>query len=62
MEIRNVKNLADAQQVLIDEGFEILSPWEEQGIFCKNGEKYQFEFPIWTPENKIRIKKLLEGE
>lgn len=55
--IKNPKRSNVAEQVLVANGFTIVSNWIDQGIYKKDGINFRTSFPIWEKE-KVRIEQI----
>jgi len=48
-----------AQDILIQNGFEVISSWYNNNIFAKNGQNYRISHPVWVG-NCVQIEKIKE--
>ena len=57
--IKNPNKLISTEEVLVQNGFAIISSWAYDGIYEKEGIKYKSSFPVWEwKTNKVRIEKI----
>lgn len=47
----NKTNSTDAEDVLIQNGFTVISTWWNDNIYIKQGIKYGISHPVWNGKN-----------
>lgn len=45
--VKSKSNTSQAEQVLIENGFTVLSPWVDDNRFEKDGQVYKLSHPVW---------------
>lgn len=53
--IGNPKNRMNAEAVMADNGFVVISNWFNDNIYEKEGVLYGLSHPVWTWDNKVRV-------
>lgn len=57
LELSNPKHRASAEQVIVDNGFSVVSSWINNNTYSKEGINYKISHPVWNG-NKVRIEKI----
>lgn len=55
LKIANKNKSINAEQVLINAGFEKLSSWYEKNQFKKGGKIYGIDHPVWNTDKSVNI-------
>ena len=57
--IKPKTNTPSAEQVLVENGFTILSPWIDDNRFEKDGIVYKLAYPVWHLDAKGNFSGVL---
>lgn len=65
--IKAYSSATSAEQVLIKNGFKVVSCWVESNRFTKNGKTFQLSHPVWQLNEKktsfigVRIEEVVNA-